>query len=268
MREAVARETGVGLDERKIIGGAVAVQGDDPWQVALILARYPDPRRSVFCGGSLIDPASTPERDAIWVLTAAHCVDGASPETLDVLAGTIDLDRGGQRIDVREIIIHRDYVRATSGDDIALLRLAEPVTSPASIALTNATLASLEAAGVRVRVTGWGRTSPTGTTTRVLRTLDTPVVSNGRCNDPVSYNNRITPGMLCAGRAEGGEDSCQGDSGGPLSSAHGQSRVLVGVVSWGEGCARRAKYGVYTRVSSYVNWVNACVSGGAACTRR
>jgi secreted trypsin-like serine protease len=81
-------------------------------------------------------------------------------------------------------------------------------------------------------------------------------VPNDRCNNAASYNNRILPTMLCAGRARGGIDACQGDSGGPLiRGGEPGDAVLVGIVSFGDGCARPNKFGVYTRVSSYRGWI-------------
>ena len=75
------------------------------------------------------------------------------------------------------------------------------------------------------------------------------------CNAKEAYDDKVKPGMMCAGRTEGGVDACQGDSGGPLVWRAPDGPLLVGVVSWGEGCARKLKYGVYTRVSAYNDWI-------------
>uniref|UniRef100_A0A1B0CKF1 Peptidase S1 domain-containing protein n=1 Tax=Lutzomyia longipalpis TaxID=7200 RepID=A0A1B0CKF1_LUTLO len=63
--------------------------------------------------------------------------------------------------------------------------------------------------------------------------------------------NSIQYRMICAGFEQGGKDACQGDSGGPLS--HGD--VLVGVVSWGLGCAMKSYPGVYSRVAYVRDWI-------------
>ena len=75
------------------------------------------------------------------------------------------------------------------------------------------------------------------------------------CNQPASYNGDILASMFCAGKTDGGVDSCQGDSGGPASAIIDGRTTLVGVVSWGEGCARRLKYGVYSRISTAAEWI-------------
>ena len=91
------------------------------------------------------------------------------------------------------------------------------------------------------------------------RKVEVPVYSDAKCNE--AYGGGITGGMICAGLKEGGKDSCQGDSGGPLfSNEPGQPQKLVGVVSWGQGCAFEGYPGVYTRVSSYISWI--CENAG------
>ena len=75
-----------------------------------------------------------------------------------------------------------------------------------------------------------------------------------------SYDGKITSGMLCAGYPKGGKDSCGGDSGGPLVWHSAGGAILLGVVSFGKGCALDHKYGVYTRVSSYRDWIDRVVA--------
>lgn len=99
-----------------------------------------------------------------------------------------------------------------------------------------------------------GRPSP------ILRKASVPVVDTAVCNGPDSYNGQIKEHMICAGHKEGGIDSCQGDSGGPLVLNGADGAVLVGVVSWGKGCAQKLKYGVYTRVAENRNWINRVVA--------
>jgi secreted trypsin-like serine protease len=87
--------------------------------------------------------------------------------------------------------------------------------------------------------------------------VEVPVVDQAVCNAPESYEGAITPQMFCAGEREGGKDACQGDSGGPLVTGSLNNEQLIGVVSWGEGCARRLKYGIYTKVSAIGGWLTA-----------
>ena len=89
-----------------------------------------------------------------------------------------------------------------------------------------------------------------------LRKVDVPVVARSTCAsqykaiDP-SYS--ITNNMFCAGFSAGGKDSCQGDSGGPIVDS---SKTLVGLVSWGEGCALPNAPGVYARVGTLLSFIN------------
>jgi len=106
-----------------------------------------------------------------------------------------------------------------------------------------------------LEVTGWGRTKEKGPAATILQEAEVPVVGNATCNAPDAYNGAIKSKMLCAGYQGGKIDSCEGDSGGPLVLRGKDGPVLVGVVSWGEGCAREQRYGVYTRVDAYSDWI-------------
>lgn len=258
---------GVQLLEPKIIGGDEARLGDDPWQVALIRGDNLGPDRRPFCGGVLVAD--------IWVLTAAHCVDkDTQPFQVSVLVGATDVgpNGGAMRVEVQKIILHPRYL---SGEpplhDVALLQLASSGSGRFSRAIPvlpaqgePKALASQASA----RVTGWGTVISGGEQgVRKLRYINLQIVSNSTCNDRTSYNRKITDYMVCAGFAKDSDpmDSCQGDSGGPLTVMFDGNRYLAGIVSWGDGCARKGKPGVYAKASHYSEWVDDCQKGKATC---
>jgi transmembrane serine protease 11D len=199
---------------------------------------------------------------ANWILTAAHCVRNSivreDPSRINIVAGTSQFFVGGERVQVAAIHVHPQYNTATQDFDIALVRLATPLTMGGA-AVTRA----VDLAGgttqvpdaTRAIVTGWGATAEGSPGSLDLLGAEVPIVSSAVCNRPESYNGDITASMMCAGRETGGIDSCQGDSGGPLTAALEGRTTLIGVVSWGEGCARRLKFGVYARVTAVASWI-------------
>ncbi|CAL4104373.1 unnamed protein product, partial [Meganyctiphanes norvegica] len=92
-----------------------------------------------------------------------------------------------------------------------------------------------------------------GDQAKVLMEVTVTTVNNAYCEK--SYPGEILDTMLCAG-GEGGKDACQGDSGGPLIASAGNHHVIIGVVSWGRGCAMAGYPGVYTRVTEYLDWID------------
>lgn len=247
--EAAAQEPPKTPRDKFIVGGVVVQQGEVPWQVALIRSSSPETARWQFCGGSLIADQ--------WVLTAAHCVDNAivmnTAARLDIVAGTLTYATGGERVKAEKIIIHDKWNSGNFDFDAALIKLVNPITSGGVIAIAGDSTSVPD--GFDIRVSGWGTTSEGGPGSEKLLRVDVPVVSKDTCNKPDAYNGDITDAMLCAGKDIGGLDSCQGDSGGPAAAKLTATFTLVGVVSWGIGCARPLKYGVYTRVSAISKWV-------------
>jgi trypsin len=253
------RQGGGQLLEPRIFGGAVANAGDDPWQVALVLANS-SVRNDIFCGGALIAPD--------WVVTAAHCVaNGTSASYFDVVEGAYNLQStAGRRIRVTRIITHPNFVPTPYGaqtvegyNDIALLHLAQEARAT-PIAFAGSEFSSI-AADTNARVTGWGQMR-NGEIGAELQFLDVNIVSNADCGRPTVHGERIRGTMICAMKPNTRTGFCHGDSGGPLSIAAGERRVLVGVVSIGEeACNLRNIPGVYTRVSAFAPWINACLAG-------
>jgi len=108
-------------------------------------------------------------------------------------------------------------------------------------------------AGKTLTVSGWGALTEGGGSPTVLNSVDVPGMTNAQCNQ--YYPGSIGASELCAGQTSGGIDSCQGDSGGPLTYTTGGKTYAVGVVSWGSGCARPNKPGVYARVTAVLPWI-------------
>ncbi len=237
----------------RIIGGMDAETGTWPWIAAIIDANDTDPYSGHFCGGTLIHPK--------WVLTACHCMENETAQSVDVLLNTVDLKSDtGERIDVAQIIQHPSYNSVTMDNDIALIELASPSSAiPLNI---HRTADLIE--GENSITMGWGLLQPDGWIyPSILQQVNLPIVSNATCID--SFMNKgfpedyITENMLCAGFAEGGKDACRGDSGGPLVVQRSDGYKLSGIVSWGEGCAEEGLYGVYTRVSLFASFIDAYV---------
>jgi secreted trypsin-like serine protease len=216
-----------------------------------------------FCGGSIYNEK--------WIVTAAHCADGLVPGEVAVVAGTIKLDAATTRTAVEKLFVHYLYNRDPErpDNDIALFMLKTPLKFGPQVRsvplLTSAEEASSLRGGVSLDVTGWGATAEGGNVVRDLQFVTVPFVDRTRCNRPLAYDGSITDNMICAGVEAGGKDSCQGDSGGPLTTKDQGRERLAGVVSWGEGCARPDKVGVYARVAVFNGWVAGCVSSPATC---
>ena len=262
-------------DTEMIVGGTPAPDGKYPWQVRI----YGSMNDTIgFCGGSIIGEQ--------WVLTAAHCL----MDTQAVVVGFGSTDRTKTtKIESEKIIVHPAYLAGEKAD-IALIKLKSPIPNAPAIGITDpAKEQALLTPGAKATVTGWGaiwdmqafnnaldvmagrRTvserrlldrmeleAPTN-----LHEVDIEVIDPQACK--AVYQSLQVPAFsigdteICATGPSGGKDSCFGDSGGPLVvAADGTPRgyVQVGVVSWGPQCGNPLYPGVYTRVSSFSDWIN------------
>lgn len=238
----------------RIVGGNTTTIAQHPWQAALVFDPAKKPGNDFqrqFCGGSLITTRI--------VLTAAHCVFDTDPgplglgtkldpDDLDVVLGRTQLSGGGgEEHDVQRIEFHSGYNPATAEKDVGYVVLQAP-SAQQRITIAGSDEFGLWRPGARTVVSGWGGTSEGGLGSDVLKEAVVPIIADATCETPGVYGTaffRTT--MVCAGFLEGGTDSCQGDSGGPLTTPAGGPRRLVGLVSFGEGCARANRPGVYSR---------------------
>ncbi|XP_016148615.1 coagulation factor IX-like isoform X2 [Sinocyclocheilus grahami] len=240
----------VSAPKSRIVGGNPALPGEIPWQVALVARST----HQIFCGGSILNQ--------LWVITAAHCLVGTQNGSFYIRVGEHDVSKTEgteQNLNVTRFISHPRYDSKVSlyNHDIALLRLRNPIQFTLTVRpiclgpmlFSNSLLQS----GFLATVSGWGRLRFQGRSAVNLQKVELPYVDRTVCKE--SSSDPVTYFMFCAGYSDSPKDACQGDSGGPHAMRYHNTWFLTGIVSWGEECAKKGKYGVYTQVGNYYRWI-------------
>ncbi|KAL7375079.1 hypothetical protein ABVT39_011619 [Epinephelus coioides] len=236
----------------RILGGNSALPGTHPWMAAIYIGK------SDFCAGSLIS--------SCWVISAAHCF------FRNPLRSQIRVVLGQQRFNVTDPNTRtfgvEDYIFPKQFSvfnptlhDIVLIKLAKqdgrcvrrtPFIRP--ICLPDKGMAFPD--DYCCSISGWGHMHEKAEGYSSLQEGGVRLMNHGTCRE--SYGNHVTSDMICAG-LNGCVDACQGDSGGPLACARNDVSFLYGIISWGEGCGRSGKPGVYTKVGNYIDWIDSVI---------
>jgi len=225
------------LDGRIVGGSRIDIRAV-PWQVSLQRGG------SHFCGGSIIGRRH--------ILTAAHCTDGQRAQYIKVRMGSSYHSSNGTVVAVNKIIQHPNFNMQRIDYDYSILELNETIEydeTKRKISLPNQGEEIDD--DTECFVTGWGNTQSSVESREFLRGAEVPIVNQNDCADAYKQFGGVTDRMVCAGLKQGGKDACQGDSGGPLVCRG----MLVGVVSWGYGCAQPSYPGIYSRVPCIRTWI-------------
>ncbi|XP_046832412.1 uncharacterized protein LOC124430208 [Vespa crabro] len=233
---------GIGRKTR-IVGGNETSVFEYPWLVSMS-------KQGVFyCAGSLITRRH--------ILTAAHCLEGFETKSIKLVIADSDRMKLASTAIVRRIksvTIHEEFHTYNFNNDIALIEMDRPVSLDSII--RTACLPedkAIDYTGAMATVVGWGRTGENKPVSDELRKVNVPILSQEECDQAGYQKNRLTDNMFCAGYLDGKRDACFGDSGGPLhvKGSYGHLEV-IGIISWGRGCARPNFPGIYTKLNNYM----------------
>lgn len=237
----------------RIIGGDPVAIGMYPWMASIGIAGAA-PRDGHFCAGAFIAPN--------WVLTAAQCVNAEVVGKIQVINAVGELEKGTTIYPVDRVIVHENYDLDRLDYDVALVHVTKAFSGPTLRLIDRTRAGTLLVPGSLGVGVGWGIGTDGLQVSNILRHVVVQVVDDRACNGLAAYSGAVTERMICAGFPEGGRDSCQGDTGTPLVVP---DRVggffLGGILSWGEGCARPNKFGVYTRSEPLTDWIKDRIAG-------
>ncbi|XP_076309700.1 proclotting enzyme-like [Tachypleus tridentatus] len=250
------------ISSNRIIGGRESDIGGWPWMTVIYIKQRGI--KTAQCGGALVTNRH--------VITASHC--GLNEQETDFLPATdlsvrlgehnlFSTNDGSNPVDfpIKAVTYHQDFDRKTFKNDIAILTIDGTVTFTERIhpiCLPYNYLRYEDLSERRPFVAGWGTTEFNGPSSPVLREIQVPIWKQEDCRRAYEKDIPITNKYMCAGYATGGKDACQGDSGGPLMMpANDTFFYLVGIVSFGKKCAQPDYPGVYTRVTEFLDWIEA-----------
>uniref|UniRef100_H3AMJ8 Urokinase-type plasminogen activator n=1 Tax=Latimeria chalumnae TaxID=7897 RepID=H3AMJ8_LATCH len=251
----------------KIVGGERAALESQPWIAAIFQYNHRMKRDFFSCGGSLID--------SCWVLTAAHCFPDYFPRNdFSVILGKSALNETDahkeQRFQVERIVLHPEYDDSNDSynNDIALLKL-KSTAGKCALETNYVRPVCLPPEGLSLKdgwqceIAGYGKEKYSHWYySQKLKEATIELISQETCKTEDYYGSKITDNMLCAGHPQWKVDSCKGDSGGPMVCEKDNRMILYGIISWGDGCGKKNKPGVYTRVTRYNTWIQQNVNQG------
>jgi len=248
--EASTCSCGVPNRATRIVGGVVTEVNEYPWQVGLVSSFGSKP----YCGGSILSSKT--------ILTAAHCTENSQASDIIVVIAEHDwtISDGEERIQVCSKKEHPNYDTDSTDHDYSILTLCKEIKfrkEASPVCLPMRTSSAYDS--VTATVSGWGTLSSGGSQPDELNEVDVTTMTNTVCKSKYG-SSAITDSMICA--ADSGKDACQGDSGGPLVTMEaGNFYSLIGVVSWGFGCASPSFPGVYARVTYVKSFIEDNISG-------
>ncbi|XP_062848642.1 complement C1r subcomponent-like isoform X2 [Trichomycterus rosablanca] len=230
----------------RVFGGELAEKGMFPWQVFLITHGR---------GGAIVVGEK-------WILTAAHNLEKSSKERVKSYVGSNIVTEllKSEPLPVESLHVHPEFKISDFNNDIALIKLQSPITFNENV--MPVCLPEQDGqSGNMGTVSGFGLTEEQNTAD-ALRYVRLPIVDQQVCHESLNKARQIVPNvypltenMFCAGLPEGGNDTCRGDSGSALVIKNNDVFHVAGIVSWGVDCGKPGRYGVYTRVTQYTDWI-------------